>query len=105
MHTSCIHPIKDKLVISKDGLVHEIKGWDWSRSSVRQESYRVTTVFDEDEHNEASTSRNEEPHVQNERRSTRTRTESTRLIGYAGFPDQEIDADGDLIEEAMMVKP
>ena len=41
--------------------------------------------------------------MQNKRRSTRTRTESTRLIGYERFPDQAIDADGDLIEEAMMM--
>ena len=101
-------PIKNKLVISKDGLEDESKRWDWSRSSVRQESDTVTSVFKEDEQNEASTSRNEqgdtltgrneEPIVQNERRSTRTRTELTRLIRYERFLDQAIDVDGDLIE-------
>ncbi|CAI8595325.1 unnamed protein product [Vicia faba] len=106
-------PNKDKLVISREVLVDESKGRDWSRSSVRQESDTVTTVFEEDEQNEASTSQNEkddastsqneEPPVQNERRSIRTRTESTRLAGYERFPDQAIDADGDLIEEAMMM--
>ena len=60
-------------------------------------------MFEEDEQNKASTSPNEEPPVQNERRSTRIRTESTRLIGYERFLDQAIDADGDLIEEAMMM--
>ena len=43
--------------------------------------------------------------MHNERRFTRTRSESTRLIGYERFPDQAIDADGDLIEEVVMVKP
>ena len=41
-------PIEDKLVISKDGLVDESKGWDWSRSLVRQESDTVTIVFEKD---------------------------------------------------------
>ena len=76
---------EDKLVISRDVLEDESKRWDWSRSSVRQESDTVTTLFEEDEHNEASTSQNEqgdtstgrieEPPVHKERRSTRTRIE------------------------------
>ena len=53
-------PIEDKLVISKDGLEDESKRWDWSQSSVRQESDTVTTLFEEDEQNEASTSQKEE---------------------------------------------
>ena len=106
-------PNDDKLMISRDVLVDESKGWDWSQSSVRQESDTVTTVFEEDQQNEASTSRseqdrastsrNEEQPEQNARRSSRTRTESTRLSGYERFPDQAVDADGDLIEEAMMM--
>ena len=53
-------PIKDKLVINRYVLVDESKGWDWSRSSVRQESDIVTTVFEGDEKNEASIIQNEQ---------------------------------------------
>ena len=55
------------------------------------------------EQGNTSTSRNEEPPEQSERRSTRTRTESTRLAGYERYSDQAIDVDGDLIEKAMMM--
>ncbi|XP_050889990.1 uncharacterized mitochondrial protein AtMg00820-like [Lathyrus oleraceus] len=40
----------------------------------------------------------------NIRMSNITRTKSVRLIDYEGFPDQAIDAECDLIEEAMMVE-
>lgn len=36
-------------------------------------------------------------------RLTRAKTESTRLTGYERFPYQAVDADGDLIEETMMM--
>lgn len=36
------------------------------------------------------------------RRSTRERIEFTRLVRYARFPDQIVDADGDFINKVMM---
>ena len=96
-------PNDDKLVISRDVVVDESKGWNWSHGLVRQESDTVTTVFEEEQQTEVPTNRNKEPPEQNVRRSTRTRTESIRLAGYERFPDQAVDTDGDLIEEAMMI--
>lgn len=44
-----------KLVISRDVLMDEIEGRDWSHESVRHESYTVTTVFEEDQQIEVPT--------------------------------------------------
>lgn len=63
----------------------------------------MATVFEEDHQTEVQTNRNEEPPEINVRRSTRKRTESTRLAGYGRFPDQAVDVDVDLIEEAMIM--
>lgn len=86
-----------------DVLVHKNKGWNWTRGSVRHEQDTFTIVLEKDQQNEATTTQNEDPFKQNVRRSTRTRTELTRLAGYERDPDQEIDADGDLIGEVMMM--
>lgn len=60
-------------------------------------------MFEEDQQTEALTNRNEEPPEKNVRRSTRARSDSTRLTGFKRFSDQAVDADGDLIEESMMM--
>ena len=57
-------PIKDKLLISKDGLVDERKGWNWSRSSVQQEDEQSEASTSKNEQVDTSTVRIEEPHVQ-----------------------------------------
>lgn len=63
----------------------------------------ISTVLEEDQQNEATTTQGGEPLEQNVRRSIRRRTESTRLARYERSLDQAVDADGDLIEEAMMM--
>ena len=60
-------------------------------------------MFEEDQQTEALINRNEEPPEKNVRRSTRARSQSTRLTGFERFSDQAVDADGDLIEESMMI--
>lgn len=67
----------------------------------RHESNTVTTVFEEDQQAKPTTTRNEEPLVKNVIRFVRT--ESTRITEYERFQDQEIDVDGKLIEEAMIM--
>lgn len=60
-------------------------------------------MFEADQQNESTTTKNEKPLEQNIRRLTRTRTGLTRLARYKRLPYQIIDADGDLIEEVMMM--
>lgn len=60
-------------------------------------------MFEEDQQTKVLTNQNKEPLEQNVRRLTRTRTKSTRLARYERFPNQEVDADGDLIEEVLMM--
>ena len=47
-------PNDDKLVISRDIVVDESKGWNWSHG-FRQESDTVTTVFEEEQQTEVPT--------------------------------------------------
>lgn len=96
-------PNDDKLVISRDVLVDERKGWDWSQGSIRHELDTITIVLEEDQQTNVQTNRNEKTLEQNVRRSTRARTESTRLAGYERFPDQAVNTNGDLIEKSMMM--
>lgn len=60
-------------------------------------------MLDENQHTKVTTNQNEEPPEQNVRGSIREITESTRLAGQKRFPYQVVDADGDLIEEVMMM--
>lgn len=60
-------------------------------------------MFEEDQYTKVPTNQNEEPPEHTVRRSNRTRIESKRLSGYEGFLDKLVDADGGLIEEAMMM--
>ena len=73
------------------------------KGSVRHEQETVPNVLEACPQNEATTIQIEEPLEQNVRRSTRTRTELTRLTGYERFLDQAIRANGDPIEEVMMM--
>lgn len=78
--------------------------WIEEKSGIRlRGQFDIEVVLEEDQQNEDSASRNEEPTKKNVRRSTRMRTESIRLVIYERFVDQVIDADGDFIEEVMMM--
>lgn len=91
-------PNDDKLVISRDVLVDEIKGWNWTQGSIWHEQDTIEIVLEEDQKNEVTTIQNEEPPEQNVRWSTRTRTKLTMLVRYERFPYQAIGIDGDFIE-------
>lgn len=72
--------------------MYESKRWNWHQGSVRHEQDIIKIMLEEDQQTEATNTQNEEPTEHNVRRSTRTRTESTRLTRYEIFPYQTIDA-------------
>lgn len=76
-------------------------GLDSGVSSTKQDTIKI--VLEEDQQTKVTTNQNENPYEKNGRRSTRMRTESTRLARYDIFLDQAIDADGDFIEEVMIM--
>lgn len=81
----------------------ESKVWNLTQGSVRHEQDTVKTVLEEDQKTEDRINQNEEPPDQNVQSSTRTRIESKRILGYERFSNQTIDADGEFIEEMVIM--
>jgi hypothetical protein len=92
------NPKNQKVVISRDVVVDEKSQWQWNSEANKNIAVQLDDVMQDDD----DTHQPEIDLTQGERRSTRQRFPSVRLIDHEVTADDAVNADGDIVHLAFM---